>query len=178
MAEELDDLARQLRQGAGEDLRAEAAADEELTHLQRLRRLSLAEAARAAMHRGDGVTASAGGLTLAHPIVAVGDDYLTMEDQEGWIDIRLMEAVLTVVPKPAGGRSGRPAAATFRARISEHEQERGAVEVVTSSGERTAGHLEVVGADHLVLVGPDGERTYIPLRSVAVVLSRFPPRRS
>lgn len=174
----LDDLARQLRQGAGEDLRAEAAEDEELTELQRLRRHTLAEAARRAMHRGDRITVSTAGLTLAHPVVAVGTDYLTMEDEDRWVDVRLTEAALTVDPRPAGGRSGRPAAATFRARMMEHEQELAAVEVVTREAGRWAGRIEVVTTDHLALADDDGLKTYLPLPLVLVVFSRFPPRRA
>lgn len=176
MDEELGDLARELRQRAGHDLRAEAAADEELTELQRMRRLDLAELARTAMHRGDRVTAVVGGLTVSHPVIAVGDDYLTMEDDR-WIDIRLLAAVLSVDLRPSGGRSGRPSAATFRARMAELEQEAGPVEVVTRPGDRWVGDLRVVGAEHLQLASDD-RQTYIPLDSVVVVFSRFPPRRS
>lgn len=177
MDEELSDLARELRQRAGHDLRAEAAADEELTELQRLRRLDLAEVARTAMHRGDRVTAVVGALTVSHPVIAVGDDYLTMEDDDRWIDIRLLTAVLSVDLRPSGGRSGRPSAVTFRARMAELEQEAGKVEVVTRPGDRWAGALRMVGAEHLVLASDD-RQTYIPLESVVVVFSRFPPRRS
>lgn len=177
MDEGLDDLARELRQRAGPDLRAEAAADEELTELQRLRRLDLAEVARAAMHRGDRLTAVVGGLTVSHPVIAVGDDYLTMEDGDRWIDIRLLAAVLSVDLRPSGGRSGRPSAATFRARMAELEQETANVEVVTRSGDRRSGDLRVVGAEHLQLASDD-RQTYIPLGSVVVVFSRFPPRRN
>lgn len=177
VADEFDDLARQLRQGAGHELRAEAAEDEELTELQRLRHLGLAEAARAAMHRGDRVTAYVAGLSLTRPIVGVGDDYLTMEDDDRYIDVRLIDAVLTVEPRPAGGASGRPAAATFRARVAEHEQERASVEVVSRDGTRWSGRIEVVGVDHLAMAGADGRRAYVPLGSVVVLFSRFPPRR-
>lgn len=178
VADDLDDLARHLRQSAGQYLRAEAAEDEELTELQRLRRRSLADTARAAMHRGDSVTAWVAGLSLTHPVVAVGDDYLTMETEDRWADVRLEEAVITVSSRTAGGRSGRPEAATFRARIGEHEQEGVPLEVLTMEGRRWSGRLELVGADHLALAGPDEQRCYVPLGSLAVVFSRFPPRLS
>lgn len=178
MAEGWDDLARHLRQSAGQELRAEAAEDEELMQLQRLRRWTLAEAARAAMHRGDRITVWVAGQALTHPVVVVGDDYLTMKTDERWADVHLRETVMTVSSNPAGGRSGRPAAATFRARMGEHEQERVPVEVMTIPEDRWSGRLEVLASDHLALEGPDGQRSYIPLESVAVVFSRFPPRRS
>lgn len=177
MPDDFEDIARQLRQGPGRDMRAEAAADEELTELQRRRQMDLAGAARTAMHRGDVVTASVAGLTLSHPVIAVGDDYLTMEDGERWIDLRLIDTVLTITPRPSGGRSGRPSAATFRARIAELEQEGIEVGLLLRWGDQWEGRLLVIGADH-VLVASDSRDSYIPLGSIVVVFSRFPPRRS
>lgn len=174
--DELRDLGRELRQGAGRELRAEAATDEELTELQRRRRLDLAAAMRNAMHRGDRVTATVGGLTLSHPLISVGSDYLTMTDGSGVFDVRLDAATLTVDPRPAGGASGRPASPTFRARLAELEQEAGEVEVVTAQGERVAGRLDVTAADHIVVADVSGSMTYLPYEEVVVVFSRFPPR--
>src|SRR5690606_24929311 len=122
VTDEFDDLARSLRQGAGRELRDEAAVDEQLTRLQRLRRRDLAEAIRAAMHRGDTVTVAAGGLTLSHPLTAVGADYLTMDDGENLIDIALGHALVTTSPSREGGSAGRAASVTLRARLGEHEQ--------------------------------------------------------
>jgi hypothetical protein len=177
MVEGFDELARHLRQEAGADLRGEAAEEEQLTELQRRRRQSMTEAIRMAMHRGDHITAHAGGLTLGYPVVTVGEDYLTMRDEERWIDLRVPEATIVIEARPAGGTSGRPAAATFRARMGEHEQEQSRVEIVGREGARWEGRMEIVGPDHLVLSAHGGQ-TLLPLRSVVVVFSRFPPRRA
>lgn len=177
VSEEFDDLARALRQGPGREIREEAAADEELTELQRRRRLTMAEAARDAMHRGDRVTASAAGLSLTHPLIAVGHDYLTMDDGDRVIDIRLADAVVTVTARSSGGMSSRPAAATFRARLAELEQEGASVEVMTRDGAGATGRIDLVASDHLVVEDQGGPRFYLPLAAVAVVFSRFPPRR-
>lgn len=175
--DEFGDLGRELRQGAGRELRVEAATDEELSEIQRRRRLDLAAAMRNAMHRGDRVMATVSGLTLSHPLISVGSDYLTMTDGSEVIDVLLDGAVLRVDPRPAGGASGRPASPTFRARLAELEQEAGEVEVVTRGGERVAGRLDVTAADHLVVVADvSGSMTYLPYEEVVVVFSRFPPR--
>lgn len=176
MPDELRDLGRELRQGAGQELRAEAATEEELSEIQRRRRLDLAATMRMAMHSGDRVTAVAGGLTLSHPVVSVGSDYLTMTNGSGVFDVRLDGAVLTVDPRPAGGASGRPASSTFRARLAELEQEDGEVEAITRQGQRVAGRLDVTAVDHIVVADVSGTITYLPYEEVVVVFSRFPPR--
>lgn len=173
----LEDLARALRQGPGQEWREEAATDETLTERQRQRHLGLVDVARDAMHRGDRVTAMAGGLSLTHPLIAVGSDYLTMDDGERIIDIPVAAAVLQVDRRPAGGQSGKPGAGTFRARLAELEQDGVRVEVVTGTGLREEGTLMLVGTDHVVVGEPGGPRAYVPLAAVAVVFSRFPPRR-
>src|SRR5690606_26592292 len=127
--EELEALARQLREGAGRELREEAAEDETLTEIQRRRHRDLADVARIAMHRGDRVLVSGAGLHLAHPVTAVGDDYLTMETDDGAVDVSLASVVMSVESRSSGGRSGVPST-TFRARLAEHEQSGAEVEVV------------------------------------------------
>lgn len=173
--DDLGELARLLREGAGSDLRAEAAEDEELTEVGRRRRRRLADVARQAMHRGDLVTVRAGGLQLNHPVVAVGSDYLTMESDDRMIDVRLESATLEVESRPSGGISARPGSATFRARLAEHEQDGAEVEIVDASGHTVGGRLAVVAADHIVVAGE--RSSYVPIAVVAVVFSRRPGRR-
>jgi len=178
VTDEFDDLARSLRQGAGRELRDEAAVDEQLTRLQRLRRRDLAEAIRAAMHRGDTVTVAAGGLTLSHPLTAVGADYLTMDDGENLIDIALGHALVTTSPSREGGSAGRAASVTLRARLGEHEQREAILDIVTSAGASIRGRIEVVATDHVVMADGSGPEIYISTSQIAVVFSRRPPRRS
>lgn len=175
--DELDELARMLREGAGRELRAEAAEDEELTEVQRRRHRDLAGVARAAMHHGDRVTAMVAGLHLGHPVVAVGTDYLVMDTGDGLIDVRLEAAVLSVESRAVGGSSAAPEAVTFRARLAEHEQTGAPVEVVTTDGRRIGGRIEVAAIDHLVVTDGTGLTSYVPTARVAVVFSRRPPKR-
>lgn len=170
-----DDLARHLRQGVGDELRREAAADEALTELQRRRKSSLAEVVRAAMHRGDDIMVRVAGLTLTDPVVVVGKDYLVMTTADGAIDVLLAAAVITTEPRSTGGRSGVAEAATWRARLAEHEQHGAEVELVTSSGERVVGVIEVAASDHLAVRTSEGTGSYVATVSVAAVLSRRPP---
>lgn len=174
MSDEFRELARSLREGAGREMREEAAADEELSERQRRRRLDMAGAARAALHRGDGITIRVGGLTLTQPVQAVGNDYLTMSDADRDIDVLLAAAVVTVTPVRAGGGSGRPASRTFRARLAELEQDGREVEVVTADGLRVMGRLEVAASDHVAVVDGSGTRTYVPAARVFLVFSRRP----
>jgi hypothetical protein len=178
MADELDDLARSLRQGAGREMREEAAVDEQLTELQRLRRRDLAEAVRAAMHRGDTVTVETAGLTLGHRLVAVGADYLTMDDGEYLIDVALSGAVVTTTPSRQGGTTGKAASITLRARLGEHEHDGSLVDVVTSTGASFRGRITVVATDHVVVADGSGRDTLVPTSRIAVVFSRRPPPRS
>lgn len=171
MSEEFDDLAQSLRQGVGRELRDEAAVDEELTELQRRRRLDLADAVRLAMHRGDRIVAAIGELTFSAPVTEVGSDYLTMVDHDRIIDIRLEAASLAITPSTRGGHSSTPASATFRARLAEFEQSGARVEVVTRHATAHVGRIEVVAADHLVVAGDAWSRIYLPLELVAVVIS-------
>lgn len=178
MADELDDLARSLRQGAGREIREEAAVDEQLTELARLRRRDLAGAVRTAMHRGDTVTVETAGLTLGHPVVAVGADYLTMDDGEHLIDVALSNAVVTTMPSRRGGSAGKAASVTLRARLGEHEHDGALVDVFTSAGMSFRGRITVVATDHVVVADGSGRDTFLPTSRIAVVFSRRPPRRS
>lgn len=177
MPDELDDLARSLRQGAGSELRQEAAIEEGLTELQRRRRTTLSEAVRMAMHRGDTVSVKVAGLTLSAPLVAVGSDYLTMDDGERIIDVRLERATIETTPQPTGGHSDRAASVTLRARLAEHEQSQAPVEIITPDGVSTVGTIEVAAADHIVIDSGAPGRTLIATASVVVVISRRRPRR-
>ncbi|HZD05520.1 MAG TPA: hypothetical protein VE173_11390 [Longimicrobiales bacterium] len=172
----LDELARSLRTGVGRELQEEAAEDELLSERRRLRHQDLAQALRAAMHSGDRVTANVGGMTLSHPLMSVGTDYLTMSDGEHFIDIRLAITRFTVEPRRQGGTSGSPAAHSFTARLAEHEQDETELELVCRRGDRVAGTLVVVAADHVVVEQAGGIRSIVPSGEIAAVLSRHPPR--
>lgn len=172
---EFDELARELRDRVGPDIRQEAAEDETLTELQRLRSRDLAEAAREAMHRGDLITIQTAGITLSDPVEYVGGDYLTMEAAESVVDVLLARATLFIEPRQRGGRSGKPAAWTFRARLAQHEQSGNPIELILDTGDRIRGVLDVVAADHLVVTDGESGSRLVPTPLVVAVLSRPRP---
>lgn len=171
----LDDLARTLRQGVGDELRQEAAEDEALSELQRRRRASLADSVREAVHRGDRLVVTTAGLTLASPVTAVGSDYLVLDDGERVADVRLEGAVITVEPRSHGGHTAPADSRTWKARLAEHEQLGSDVEVVTHGGQRVSGVIEVSASDHIAIRAPEGTLSLVLAASVAVVFSRPPP---
>lgn len=178
MAEdELGELARLLREGAGHELRAEAAEDEQLTEIQRLRHRDLADVARDAMHRGDRVTVAVAGLHISHDIVTVGTDYLVMDSGDRQVDVRLEAVVLTLEPRAQGGRSATPQSATFRACLAEHEHLASPVEVVTVDGNRIGGRITVTATDHIAVTDDGGLTSYVPIAELAVIFSSRPPSR-
>lgn len=172
---DFDELARELRNRVGRDIREEAAEDESLTELQRLRNRDLADAAREAMHRGDRVTVQVAGTAFTDPIEYVGGDYLTMATPESVVDVLLARATLFIEPRQRGGRSGKPAAWTFRARLAEHEQSGIPVELILDTGNRIRGTIHVVGHDHLVVAESESGSRLVPAGLVVVVLSRPRP---
>ena len=173
--DEFDDLARELREGAGRDVREEAAEDETLTELQRHRSRDLSDATREAMHRGDRVTIRVAGTTFGDPIESIGADYLTMATPESVVDVHLPRAVLTIERRPHGGRTGKPAAWTFKARLAEHEQTRRPVELILDTGDRVRGVIHVVATDHLVIAAGETGARLVPISLVGAVLSRPGP---
>ena len=71
----LSGLARFLRQGVGQEWRAELEATEFETHQHRLRRRTLRDVAGMLLHRGDRLTVQAGGLRLSGQLTSGGQDY-------------------------------------------------------------------------------------------------------
>ena len=176
--DDLTDLARALRETAGRELRADAGELEHLAQLQRRRKSDLATALRAAMHKGDEVSAAAAGRTFRFPLTAVGRDYLRMVSGGSAYDVRLDAAIITVRERRSGGATGSPDAHTLRARLGELEQFGTSVEVLTSSGASVIGSISVVATDHVVVATGDDEavEVIVPIDQVAVVVSRLGSR--
>lgn len=168
--DDFDELAAELRRRMGNEFREEAEEVERLTDLQRRRRANLWEVALAAMHRGDQVTIQTRTGTWSGELAAVGDDYVSLQAPNGIIEALLDEVALRVLPSRTGGRSGRAAAATWKARLSEFALSGETVTVVAPDlGLEITGVIELIARDHAVV--DDGTaRTYIPLRSLAIVL--------
>lgn len=170
MPDDFNQIEQDLR-NIDREFRREAAADEELTELQRRRREGLAGVLQRSMHRGDLVTVEIGGVTIRGQIAEAGSDYVTFSDAGREIDVRTTGAVFTVRPARAGGTSGRPASLTFRARLAEHEQIGLAIEVATSHGNTYTGIPGPISTDHLHLVDDGGTETIVPLDLVVAVFS-------
>jgi len=168
--EEFDDLAEELRRRVAAEFRSEAEEVERLVELQRRRKAVLRDVANAAMHQGQGVTLRALGGEWIGELLAVGTDYLSLQTSTQLIDAKLDSIAIGLTPARQGGRSGKPASKTFRARLTEYEL----------SGEEVTlrchlphlevlGTIDVVAADHVEMRCPR-ERCYLPLDGVFLVI--------
>lgn len=168
--DEFDDLAAELRRRVGAEFMQESAEIEQLAEQQRRRRADLAESARGAMHRGDRVTLTCQTGRWSGQLWAVGDDYLVLETIDTWVEAHLPSVGLELEPSRSGGRSGSPASATWRARLTELELEGDSVSVVAPQANvEVSGKIEVVALDHLAIAAGD-RRSLLPISMVAVVL--------
>ena len=168
--DEFDDLAEELRRRVGSEFVLENEEVEQLAEQQRRRRAELAELARRAMHRGDRVTITCQTGRWSGQLWAVGDDYAVLETVDTWVEAFLPSVGLEIEPARSGGRSGAPASATWRARLTEFELE-GLVVTVVAPGANVeaSGKIEVVATDHIAVA--TGERlAVLPISMVAVVI--------
>lgn len=167
----LKDLARELRQGAGAELRAEAEITERETHQGRLRKRTLADVARQAANRGDQVTATVAHRTFIGTVIHVGNDYLSLETAGEWVEIRLDAAHLRIRPNRSGGLSTTKGSATLKARLGEYEQTGERIELIVDGGEVLTGVVRVVAVDH-VMFEETHEETVAPLAMILAVVRR------
>jgi hypothetical protein len=166
-----DDLARELRQGAGAEMRAEAEIVEQETHLGRLRKRSLADVARDAMHRGDAAIVEIGGRVLRGHLAHAGVDYIVIETDEHAVDVRLVAVAIRFDPSPQGGHSSPGGSRTLRARLSEYEQTGEELTVVAPGiGVEVSGAIAVAASDHLVVRRSDQTSVHVPTGAVALVI--------
>jgi len=168
--DEFDELAAELRRRVGAEFVLESAEIEQLAEQQRRRRAGLAESARRAMHRGDRVAVTCQAGRWSGQLWAVGDDYVVLETIDTWVEAHLPSVGLEIEPARSGGRSGSPASATWRARLTEFELEGTVVSVVAPAANvEASGTIEVVAEDHIAVA--TGERlAVLPISIVAVVL--------
>lgn len=167
----LKDLARELRQGVGAELRAEAEITEQETHQGRLRKRTLSDVARQAANRGDQVTVPVAHRTFIGTVIHVGNDYLTLETAGEWVEIRLDAAPLRIRPHRSGGLSTTKGSATFKARLGEYEQTGERIELIIDGGEVLPGTVTVVAVDHIMFEETSGE-TVVPLTRILAVARR------
>ena len=76
-------------------------------------------------------------------------------------------AIITTERSRVGGHSGRPASATWRARLAEIAADEKTVQIVLRDSEDVVGQIEVVATDHLEVSGENP--SYIPLSLVVAI---------
>lgn len=167
------ELADHLRQGAGRELREEAAEDERLTELLRRRRLDLGGRLLESVHRGERVRAETGSHNFAGLLVYAGADFATVQRADDVVEVVLAAAVWTVESSPTGGvdQTGEPL--TFRARLAEIASTPETVIVALREGRNIVGSIDVVTGDHLD-IDQDGSTVLVPLALVTAVIRSSP----
>lgn len=160
---ELAEVARELRERTGPEFREEAEEGERLAALAAARGRTLSDVAAELRSRGDLVSVRTGGRTLTGVVIHAGADFLTLETAATTVEVHLRRpVVLTVAERaPSGGREPAGGAATFRGRLLELEMDRAEVDVVVDAVDVLSGRLRVVGRDHIILVDPDGDETFV-----------------
>jgi hypothetical protein len=174
---EFDDLARELRQQVGAEFRAEAEITELETEQGRRRRRTISDVATEAFQRGDLLTIRLQGWSLTGAVLAVGTDYLIIDDGSREIAIRLEGVAMQIHRSQEGGLSGRPGSETFKARLSEFEQSGERLMVVAPGlGMEIEGRIKVVATDHLVVADQDSE-WILPLKATVLAIRPRPSGR-
>ena len=164
-----DYLSSELRQGAGKEWLAEAAEDERLTELLRRRRQDLSAVALDLVHRGDRVRAELGDSYYTGKAVFAGTDFVTIENDESFIDIRSDAAIWIVERSSSGGHEQTGGSTSLKARLSEAATTGEQVRLVTATGRAHIGSIEIVAQDHVELT--DGTSVMVvPLKMIAAVV--------
>lgn len=167
----LEELARELRQTVGAELRGEAEITEHETHIGRLRRLGMSDVGRAAMHRGDVVSLITATHTITGTLAYVGRDYLVCQTPTEIVDAPFERVVIRVERRPQGGHDARGGSITFKARLSEFEHSGEMVTLTTADAAlEVRGRIAVVATDHCIVEDPDGPRLHIPISQIALVI--------
>ncbi|MBW3618795.1 MAG: hypothetical protein KY461_00990 [Actinobacteria bacterium] len=165
-------VGRQLRQGVGGELRAEAEETERLAALAARRRRSLADVAADLLARGDTVAVDVPGRRFTGRVVHAAADVMRVRTVSGAVDVPLRGPVtLSVVERARAGGVDHPGGpSSFRSRLLELELEGAAVELGdAATGDTVVGRLTAVAVDHAVVVGPGGTERYVSLAGIAYV---------
>lgn len=173
MSEWLGPVGRELREGVGAELRADAEETERLVALAARRRRTLGDVAASLLARGDRVAVDVPGRRFTGTVVHAGEDLLRLRTVGGPVDVNLRGPVaLTVVERATAGGAERSAGApSFRSRLSELELEGATVEL-GDGGDGLVGRIDVVAVDHVVLVDPAGAERYVARAAVTYVRVR------
>lgn len=179
MGDGLGPLGRELRQGLGAELRADAEESERLTALSARRRRTLADVVAELLARGDTVAVDVPGRRFTGTVVHAGADVVRLRTAGGAVDVSLRAPVSLQVLEHArtGGSDRVDGPSSFRSRLLELEMEGATVELGdVVSGGVVAGRLHAVAVDHVILVDPAGTERYLSLAAVSDVRVRSSPR--
>ena len=172
--EEFDDLAAELRHRVAAEFRSEAEEIEYLVRLQRRRKSALRDVATTAMHQGQEVKVRGLGAEWSGELLAVGSDYLSLRTATVFLEARLDSIAIGLTPARWGGRTGKPASATFKARLTEFELTGEQVTIRCKSPVvEVSGVIEVVATDHIE-VRLETERCYLPLDGIVMAIRSRP----
>lgn len=173
MSEWLGPVGRELRQGVGAELRADAEETERLVALAARRRRTLGDVAAALLARGDRIEVDVPGRRFTGTVVHAGADLLRLRAAGGPVDVNLRGPVsLQVVERAAAGGSDRSdGAPSFRSRLSELELEGATVEL-GDGRDGLVGRIDVVAVDHVVLVDRVGTERYVARAAITYVRVR------
>lgn len=167
----LEELARELRQGVGAELRAEAEMTELETHIGRLRRLGLADIARSAMHRGDVISLITATKTITGIPVFSGKDYLVCQTPTEIVDAPYERVLIRVERRPVGGHTTHGGPITFKARLSELEHTGESITVLTAdANHELSGRIAVVATDHCIIEDRLGPRIHVPIAQICMII--------
>ena len=165
-----ENLASELRQGAGREWAEEAAEDERLTELQRRRNMTLGDQAKEMVNRGDRVSVDFSGHTFGGAVAAAGEDYATVDGPGQTADIKLAEARWSVLPLDTPGETGAPGAATFQALLHEYSAAGNIIRLALPGGDMVIGTLKVVAGDHVEVEDVDQRRLIVPTKMILAVV--------
>ncbi len=164
------DLAAELRQGAGQEMAAEAAEDEQLTELYRRRQMTLADQAKEMVNRGDRVSVEFGGHSFGGAVTVAGSDYATVEGPGQTADIRLNRARWSILPLDAPGDNPHSGLETFKAVLADHSAAQRTIRLALPGGDMVIGLATVVADDHVEMNDVDNRRLIVPMDMILAVV--------
>ena len=91
------------------------------------------------MHQGAAVKVSLAGTSFTGRVEAVGTDYVRLDSGQQVLEFPVDRALVSINPSRSGGESGRPASATWRARLSELAAEQRPVRLLITDADTLRG---------------------------------------
>ena len=149
-----DDLARELRERVGHEMRQEAEMLEQDAASVEMRRRHIADVAIELLSRGDIVTVIAGDRSIRGHLSHARGEIASIETAVGRVDAHLAAGTILRVDERSteGGRTPRVGSDTLRARLFELELSGRGVELwAPAQGIEVTGSIAAVGKDHVIV---------------------------